>query len=413
VKRTTSVKAWVSISSVIQHILNNCTIMKRLSSMIVNIVVLSTLAFGDVIHVPADYVTIQEGLNAAIDGDTVLVADGTYYENISWPTTNDIELIGSGDENCIIDGDSLASVISFNYDLGVIIDSTTLITGFTIQNGGGETGGGIFCWDSSPSLTDVTITGNSVSQVGGGIFFENNSNPTLINVTIANNSSHRAGGGIFCWGSNPSLVNSVLWNDSPQEIYLYEYHDLNSIMIAYSDIQGGENAIETNDNGTVYWEEGNIDLNPMFVDSIDFNLQEGSPCIEAGTAIFVFEDDTLVNMSEDEYIGNAPDMGAFESSYTASVKDKPQLPGKFALHQNYPNPFNPITTITYHLPQSSHVQLAVYNVAGQLVETLLNEHETIGYHSIVWDASSISTGVYFYRIEAGEFSAVKKCIILK
>ena len=94
-----------------------------------------TPLFATTINIPADSLTIQSGLNAALEGDTILVAAGTYYENISWPATNGIKLIGSGEENCIIDGDSLGSVIRLEEELGGIIDSTTLISGFTIQHG--------------------------------------------------------------------------------------------------------------------------------------------------------------------------------------------------------------------------------------------------------------------------------------
>jgi len=80
--------------------------------------------------VPDEYSTIQSAIDAASDGDEVQVSAGTYYENIVWAATNGIKLIGSGEDDCIIDGDSLASVIRFEEDLGGIIDSTTLITGF-------------------------------------------------------------------------------------------------------------------------------------------------------------------------------------------------------------------------------------------------------------------------------------------
>lgn len=85
----------------------------------------------------------------------------------------------------------------------------------------------------------------------------------------------------------------------------------------------------------------------------------------------------------------------------------------FELKQNYPNPFNPNTTILYQIPKSALVKLTIYNIAGQLVETLVNEHKTAGSYSVQWNAGTASSGLYFYRISAGEYSAVKKCLILK
>ncbi|MCH7733367.1 MAG: T9SS type A sorting domain-containing protein [Candidatus Marinimicrobia bacterium] len=73
-----------------------------------------------------------------------------------------------------------------------------------------------------------------------------------------------------------------------------------------------------------------------------------------------------------------------------------------------PNPFNPVTSIAYELPQS-----AIFNLTGQLVETLVNEHKNAAYYSVEWDASRVGSGVYIYRIEAGEYTETKKCVILK
>ncbi|MBT3169578.1 MAG: hypothetical protein HN334_06935, partial [Candidatus Cloacimonetes bacterium] len=174
-----------------------------------------------VINVPADYETIQAGLDVAVEGDSVLVADGIYYENIDWPDVNGISLIGSSEENCIIDGNYLASVIRFEEDLEGIIDTTTLIAGFTIQNGRAygddvyKHGGGIFCSDSSPSLVNVTINDNSAFYDGGGIYCENNSNLSIEHVIISNNwgIDEGSGGGIYCENSDVSLRYTIVENN--------------------------------------------------------------------------------------------------------------------------------------------------------------------------------------------------------
>ena len=90
-----------------------------------------------------------------------------------------------------------------------------------------------------------------------------------------------------------------------------------------------------------------------------------------------------------------------------------QVPQQFFLEQNYPNPFNPITTISYQLPKSAFVNISIYNIVGQLVETMVNEQKNAGYHSVVWNASGVGSGLYFYRIGAGEYLETKKCLILK
>ncbi len=88
-------------------------------------------------------------------------------------------------------------------------------------------------------------------------------------------------------------------------------------------------------------------------------------------------------------------------------------PVKYELEQNYPNPFNPSTTIRFSIPQEVHVNLSIYNLLGEKVKELKNEVMKSGYLEVVFDASAISAGVYFYRIEAGHYVQTKKMILLK
>jgi chitinase len=88
-------------------------------------------------------------------------------------------------------------------------------------------------------------------------------------------------------------------------------------------------------------------------------------------------------------------------------------PGSFALLQNYPNPFNPTTTITYVLPGLSHVNLTVHDILGREVSVLVNERKEAGVHEVTFDGSNLASGVYFYRLQAGSFVAVKRSLLLK
>lgn len=89
------------------------------------------------------------------------------------------------------------------------------------------------------------------------------------------------------------------------------------------------------------------------------------------------------------------------------------VPDRFTLGQNYPNPFNPSTTIEYSVPTGEFVSLKVFNALGQEVETLVNQMQTAGNYRVQFDASRLSTGVYFYRLQAGQHVSVKKMALLK
>ncbi len=96
-----------------------------------------------------------------------------------------------------------------------------------------------------------------------------------------------------------------------------------------------------------------------------------------------------------------------------STNLRAQIPKEFALNQNFPNPFNPSTQFTYALPTSIHVTLKIFNVLGQEVVTVVDRFEGPGYKSLQFDASKLSTGIYFYRLQAGKFTDIKKMVLLK
>jgi len=100
---------------------------------------------------------------------------------------------------------------------------------------------------------------------------------------------------------------------------------------------------------------------------------------------------------------------------TASLSGvaSPTMPTSYALSQNYPNPFNPSTKIAFDLPVASHVELTIYNVLGQKVEMLVDGDMEAGSHEVTWDASPYSSGIYFYRISAKNFTETKKMMMLK
>jgi hypothetical protein len=90
-----------------------------------------------------------------------------------------------------------------------------------------------------------------------------------------------------------------------------------------------------------------------------------------------------------------------------------QFPKRFELYQNFPNPFNPVTRIKYAVPRPTHVRIEIYNVLGQRVRTLVNEEKQPGYYTVDFNASSLASGFYIYRMQTSGFRSVKKMIITK
>jgi hypothetical protein len=97
----------------------------------------------------------------------------------------------------------------------------------------------------------------------------------------------------------------------------------------------------------------------------------------------------------------------------SGVSDEHIQPKQVSLEQNFPNPFNPSTTIKYELPSGSHVTLSVYDMLGREVSVLVNERRDAGVHEVKFDASGLSSGVYFYRLTAGSFVQTRKLLLLR
>ncbi|MCP4582621.1 MAG: T9SS type A sorting domain-containing protein [candidate division Zixibacteria bacterium] len=255
-------------------------------------------------------------------------------------------------------------------------------------------GGGIFCIESSPTISFNLIIENSAiggnfPAEGGGICCFGNSEPIIRNNTIADNRADY-GGGLYCENSNPSVVNTIFWADSAS-VYGNEFAG-SSPDITYSNIQGG-------------WDgEGNIDANPLFLDPLngDFHLLAGSPCIDTGNPESPLDPDST-----------RADIGAFYYDQHVDIDVVDLLPKDFQLYQNYPNPFNGSTTISYDLPQAADVTIEIYDILGRRVETLISRNQPVGSHSLIWNAEDLTSGIYFYKLQAGNNINTKKMLLAK
>jgi len=288
------------------------------------------------------------------------------------------------------------------------LSSSPIITGNTIGHNQGEINGGGFYLDhSDPVMGNNIVAGNLTNNLGAGLFC-NHSNPILINITVTRNSAVLRGGGIYNFYSLPEIVNSIFWaNDAPVGPQIYNYSG--PFEITYSDIQGG-------------WPgAGNIDVDPLFKNAAggDYHLMVtecgdslDSPCVDAGDPLIA---DSLLECSWG--LGTSVcDMGAYGGgdSATVGIWDNPfPLPERYLMIGNYPNPFNQNTTIEFDLPFYCYTTIDIYDVLGREVENLLGEIKPPGSYSIKWEANDRASGIYFYRLEACDYTKIGKMVLLR
>ena len=137
-----------------------------------------------------------------------------------------------------------------------------------------------------------------------------------------------------------------------------------------------------------------------------------SPCIDAGDPNVL---DSLLDCSWG-LGGLRSDMGAYgggDSALVGILENLSSLPERFMLFQNYPNPFNAQTTIRFVLPESQDIELTIYDLLGRQIEVLSFEQLVAGTHNVTFDASDLSNGVYFYRLQAGDVVDTKRMVLLK
>jgi hypothetical protein len=421
--------------------------MMRLTTLgVLGLFILVAPSQSRIINIPSDHATIQAGIDASFDGDTVLVAPGIYTENIAnnghdivlasrFLLTSDTSFISI----TIIDGNHSGSVVTIS---GRVRPPATL-AGFTIRNGSAEAGSGINCIDSSPIIKDNIITNNLAplpfgvggginafwhpgpliinniisynrANEGGGIFVQSSNaiirgniitynhayfsqdmaggigggiyftgSPSILSNNIICNNTAPHGAGISCFnGVLDTIVNSIIWGNRPSQILSDPANT-----IYYSSIEDG------------YPGMGNINSNPLFRDTLsgDFHLMSiacgdsaDSPCIDAGNPDSL---DTELNCSAG--LGTSrSDMGAYggATNITGLENDGfPETPAYLLILECYPNPFNSSATLS--LNKIIDAEIAIFDITGRRVATLHAENGRA-----IWDSGGHSSGVYFASI---------------
>ena len=294
---------------------------------------------GPTIYVPSDHSNIQAAIDAAFDGDTIVVADST-YKGIG---NRDIDFKGkaitvrseNGPGNCIIDCNGTAQDNHRGFYFHSGEDADSILDGFTIKNGyyydgalaigGGifclnesteptirncivtdneaSHGGGIGCYRGDPRIMNCVIMKNSAgSHYGGGFYLWDSSLPNITGCTIADNSANHGGGAIYSgYNSDPEIANSIIWNNSSSS----GADEIDgSATVSYSDVKG------------TYSGTGNINTDPCFIDpsNDDYHLYNNSPCIDAGDPCYSPYPDELDIDGQLRLMGDSVDMGSDEVS---------------------------------------------------------------------------------------------------
>ena len=262
---------------------------------------------------------IQEGIDAAVPGDTVLVLDGTYTgagnKNLDYdgkdisvrsengPANCIIDCEGSGrgfylckgeTENAVIDGLTVTGGNATTASIDCRLGSRPMIMNCIVTGNVGLVGGGITCGtDSDSTIVNCVVVGNTATNIGGGLRFYACS-PTIVNCTIADNTAANGGGGVLCVnGASPAIVNCVVWGNSAPTGSQIALHESSVLVVSYCDVQGGAAAASLESGCVLTWGDGNIDADPLFVDpdgpdddpntwgDNDYRLNPGSSCIDA------------------------------------------------------------------------------------------------------------------------------------
>ncbi|MCK4812364.1 MAG: T9SS type A sorting domain-containing protein, partial [Candidatus Marinimicrobia bacterium] len=152
---------------------------------------------------------------------------------------------------------------------------------------------------------------------------------------------------------------------------------------------------------TFSWEGNSAQLNITARNDSIIDIQPGSDYLGVETVTFIATD------NEGDTVSHRMDIWVSETAINN------MLPQKFHCEQNYPNPFNPTTIISYQLPEVCDVHLDIYTASGRKLTSLVNVNQSAGYYRVTWDASGLPSGLYFYRISAGNYVKAHKMILMK
>jgi hypothetical protein len=250
----------------------------------------------------------------------------------------------------------------------------------------------------------------------------------FINCTLVDTSSAAGVGISVRRGVVASVSNCIIWGCGYNPISIITQAELAcTVDVNYCTLENGRDSVYLSDALSVLnWGTGNLAGDPDFVDLAggDLHLMDASPCIGAGSNGFMLGDKEISAPESDlEGIprpsphGSDADMGAFEHALGSPVGTGNQFSGLKEDNNPcriYPNPFRGLTTFSYSVTQPSFVNLAIYSLQGQVVESVVAEFQPAGNYQVLWDGSALATGLYLFSLErGGEPPQTGKLLIIK
>jgi len=391
---------------------------------------------------------------AVLDGFTITNGIGVDYTTVERFGGGIICRIYSSPtlRNLIISGNTATGTGSAGGGIGISVESHPLLENVEIIGNSSSWGGGVsIAMNSNPTFRNVKIVSNYAAEIAGGISVRQSSldadqllvygndgryggggvwvheyatlniNRSTI-VTNYTDTNYDGGGILITEHSNLYMTNSICWGNQYSEIASHTSGwAASDLLIAHCTIEGGLDGmlIDSNELNTF---ESIMSSDPLFVDAVNSNYQldSSSACIDAGSAVYVdsTSGDTLVNLSEGDFNGFAPDMGCFEYYSTTSLDHNIVEPTTIKLLQNYPNPFNPATTIPVMINENNYLSLEVYDLRGSHIRTLFKGMLHAGTYEFRWEGDDlngrkVSSGVYIYGLKSGREVLTKKMSYLR
>jgi hypothetical protein len=310
---------------------------------------------------------------------------------------------------------------------GLVISNTI----FQQNAAGSRTSGLSFAGGTGGAVFNCLFAGNHTAggaSVGAGLSMGGNSEIDIMNCTFAFNVAASGSALSVRTGAKGRITNSIFWKNTGQYIVLATVASAGGHMnMNYCNLQHGRDSISVSDSlSELTWGTGNIDGDPVFGDSLgsDFHLSGSSLCIGAGIDSIEVEGvwqqapgTDIEGFPRPSPAGTRPDLGAFENQVINPVgvatKDGFGRPSSFELKQNYPNPFNPTTKIQFTIVNRQVTMVEVFDLLGRDVATLVNEVKEPGTYTVEFDGSHLTSGVYFYRLQAGSVIQTRKLLLVK